>query len=167
MNKQKIHAKLLLITLIAMIFMLQGCASAKLNVLKPVTSQLGTVSLTLLDKTAKKVSDEDINNLKAAFSNSLQKLGVTLISNEKNDVPTIVGQIQEYDKGSQPLRYFIGFGAGTGNMKTAWTVTDPSGTEVGSCSIDGSISAGVFGGNFYSVHEEAAKAFVKFFTGAN
>lgn len=165
MNKEKIQKKLLVITLLAMISILYGCASAKLNVLKPMTSHPSTASLTLSDKTAKKIPDEDIGNLKAAFSDSLQKAGVTLVSTEKKDVPTIVGEIHEYDKGSQALRYWIGFGAGTGNMKTAWKVTDPNGEEIGSCNIDGSISAGIFGGNFYNVHEEAAKAFVKFFTG--
>lgn len=166
MNKEKIQKRLLVITLLAMISILYGCASAKLNVLKPLASQPGTVSLTLLDKTAKHVSDEDIGNLKAAFSDSLQKSGTTLVSTEKKDVPTIVGEIQEYDKGSRALRYFISFGAGTGNMKTAWKVVDPTGEEVASCNIDGSISAGVFGGSFYEVHDEVAKAFIKFFTRA-
>ena len=149
-----------------MISMLYGCASAKLDVLKPLTSHPSTVSLSLVDKTAKHVSDEDIGNLKAAFSDSLQKSGVKLVSTEKKDVPTIVGEIQKYDKGNRALRYFINFGAGTGSMKTAWKVVNPTGEEVASCNIDGSISAGGFGGSFYEVHDEVAKAFIKFFTGA-
>jgi hypothetical protein len=163
---KKISAAILDLTLLAiMMSTLYGCASAKLNVLKPMASQPSTASLAILDKSSNKVSAEDIGNLKSALSDSLQKAGVTVVSTEKKDVATIVGQIQEYDKGSQALRYLIGFGAGTGSMKTAWKVTTPTGEELGSCNIDGSISAGVFGGNFYNVHDKAAEAFVKFFTG--
>jgi len=166
MNRERIQKRLLVITLLAMISILYGCASAKLNVLKPLASQPSAASLTLLDKTDKNVSNEDISNLKAALSDSLQKSGTTLVSTEKKDVPTIVGEINEYDKGSRALRYFIGFGAGSGHMKSAWKVVDPTGEELGSCNIDGSISAGVFGGSFYGVHDEVAKAFIQFFTRA-
>jgi hypothetical protein len=165
MSARKIQRSILVLTILAMMSTLYGCASAKLNVLKPMTSQPSTASLVILDKTSNKVSAEDIGNLKSAVSNELQKAGVTVVSTEKKDVATIVGQIQEYDKGSQALRYLIGFGAGTGSMKTAWNVTTPNSDELGSCNIDGSISVGVFGGNFYNVHEKAAEAFVKFFNG--
>ncbi|MEQ1621707.1 MAG: DUF4410 domain-containing protein [Methylococcales bacterium] len=165
MNTEKIQKRLLVIALFSMITMLYGCASAKINVLKPLASQPSTASLSLLDKTGKQISEEDFGNLKAALSTSLQESGTTLVSTEKKNVATIVGEIQEYDKGSRPLRYFIGFGAGTGHMKSAWKIIDQAGAEAASCNIDGSISAGVFGGSFYDVHDEVAKAFITFFTG--
>jgi len=149
---------------LAIVLVLYGCASAKLNVLSPMASQPNTVTLALLDRTVNQVSGEDIGNMKAAFSDSLQRSGITVVSTERKDVPKIVGEIQEYDKGSQALRYFIGFGAGTGRMKTSWKVTEPDGEEIGNCNINGSISVGIFGGNFYNVHEKTAEAFVKFFT---
>ena len=166
MNKEKIQKRLLVIVLVAMISTLYGCASANLNVLEPLASQPSTVSLTILDKTATHVPNEDIGSLKAALSNSLQDSGITLVSTERKNVPTIVGEIKEYNRGSRPLRYFIGFGAGKGSMKTAWKVIDSSGKEAASCSIDGSISFGVFGGSFYEVHDEVAKKFISFFTSA-
>lgn len=166
MSKQKLQNGLFVLTLLAMISILGGCASAKLDITKPLVSQPNKVSLTLIDKTAKNISNEDIGNLKAALSNSLQTSGATLVSTENKDVPTIVGEIQEYNKGSRPLRYFIGFGAGTGKMKSSWKVLNPTGEELGSCNIDGSISAGIFGGSFYDVHDEVASAFIKFFTRA-
>ncbi len=166
MNKEKIQKRLLFIPLLVMTSLLVGCASSKLNVLKPLDSQPNTVSLTLLDNTVTHVSDEDIGNFKAALSNSLINAGITVVSTERKNVPAIVGEIKEYNEGSRSLRYFVGFGAGKGSMKTAWKVIDSSRKEVASCSIDGSIASGVFGGSFYEVHDEVAKSFIIFFTSA-
>ncbi|WP_026602770.1 DUF4410 domain-containing protein [Methylomonas sp. 11b] len=152
-------------SLSVLVLMLYGCASANLSVVQAMAAKPASASLILIDNTGSKVSNEDIGNLKSAFSDSLQKAGVKIVSTENKDVAAIVGQIQQYDKGSKALRYFVGFGAGTGKMKTAWKVSDQTGGEIGSCNIDGSISMGVFGGDFYNVHEKAAEAFSQFFTG--
>ncbi|MDT4289586.1 DUF4410 domain-containing protein [Methylomonas sp. MO1] len=165
MNHGKMKRYLSGFSLSVLVLMLYGCASANLSVVQAMAAKPASASLILIDNTGSKVSNEDIGNLKSAFSDSLQKAGVKIVSTENKDVAAIVGQIQQYDKGSKALRYFVGFGAGTGKMKTAWKVSDQTGGEIGSCNIDGSISMGVFGGDFYNVHEKAAEAFSQFFTG--
>ena len=87
------------------------------------------------------------------------------MSSERKDAMSVVGEVQEYDPGNRALRYFIGFGAGTGKVESSWKVLDQTGQNIGNCSIDGSISAGAFGGNFYEVHDKMAEEFLKFVIG--
>jgi hypothetical protein len=61
------------------------------------------------------------------------------------------GKIVKFKPGSRSLRYFIGFGAGRGSIDTTWEVRDESERPIGVCQIIGSITMGVFGGNFNDV----------------
>lgn len=152
--------------LVTMVAFLCGCASANLKVSKPLAAQPSKVSLTILDKTAAHITEEDAGNFKSVFSTTLQKSGIQIVSTENKDVLSVVGEMQQYDPGNQALRYFIGFGAGTGNVESSWKVIDQTGLEVANCKIDGSISAGIFGGNFYGVHDEMAEALLSFLMGS-
>lgn len=166
MSKRKVLLGLKRLSAVTMFALLFGCASANLKVSKPLVSQPSKVSLTIIDKTTDHISAEDVGNLKSAFSATLQKSGIQLVSTENRDVLSVVGEVQQYDSGNRALRYLIGFGAGTGKTDSSWKVIDPAGQEVANCNIDGSISAGIFGGNFYEVHDKMAQAFLNFLMGS-
>lgn len=161
---QKTKTANYLIVIILMLF-LSACANANLKVMKPVSSPPREVSLNIMDSTSEHISEEDSGNLKAAISSRLQESGIQVVSSEKPGVTSVVGKIQKYDSGNRALRYFIGFGAGTGSIDSSWSLVNQSGKEEANCNINGSISGGVFGGNFYDVHDEVAKAFQRFLMG--
>jgi hypothetical protein len=49
---------------------------------------------------------------------------------------------------------------------SSWSLKDASGATVGSCQINGSISAGTFGGSFEQVVEKVGQQLVRFLRGS-
>ena len=73
-----------------------------------------------------------------------------------------MGDVERYQPGIRALRYFIGFGAGRGRFASKWVVKDPTGSELGTCRVDGSITMGVFGGSYDDVLEKAGDRLAEF-----
>jgi hypothetical protein len=69
---------------------------------------------------------------------------------------TLTWKCTEVDKGNRALRYFVGFGAGSGVMAITATVSDAKGHPLGSRELKGVQTIGVFGGSFDSAIEMAA-----------
>jgi hypothetical protein len=62
----------------------------------------------------------------------------------------------EVNPGNRALRYFVGFGAGSGVMAITTTLSDSKGHPLGSRELKGVQTIGFFGGSFDSAIEMAA-----------
>jgi len=75
---------------------------------------------------------------------------------------TIKGLVVGFDPGSQAARYFIGFGAGSGEIIVDAVFSDTSGTQVARANAKGSVSGGLLGGSTSSACDRVAKAIMDF-----
>jgi hypothetical protein len=151
--------------LMSLVMLGSGCATARLSTIKPVTATPSQVALVINDHTAQRMTPEQIDEFKVIINECLRKGGISAVSPENKSVSSISGEITTYDPGNRALRYFIWFGAGTGTLKSSWSLKDENGAILGSCEIDGSISMGGFGGDFGEVIEKAGRQLVKFLNG--
>jgi hypothetical protein len=74
----------------------------------------------------------------------------------------ISGCLIGFDPGSQALRYWVGFGAGSGEMVVDTTFSDSAGGTIARGNSRGSVSGGWFGGSTSSASKRVAKAIVGF-----
>lgn len=65
--------------------------------------------------------------------------------------------------GNRALRYFVGFGAGSGHMHIALTLKDSKGTVRYATASDADLAIGAFGGNMSDVAEKTIHAAVQDF----
>ncbi len=75
---------------------------------------------------------------------------------------TIKGLVVGFDPGSQAMRYWVGFGAGTGEIIVDTTFSNTSGNLVARGNSRGSVSGGWFGGSTSSACDRVAKAIMDF-----
>ena len=78
--------------------------------------------------------------IKRSYDSSAEHHGI-----DRGEGPEVSVQIRikNLDSGSQALRYFLGFGAGSASV-----TAEAEAGEYGSMRAEGSISAGFFGGKF-------------------
>ena len=74
----------------------------------------------------------------------------------------IRGTLVGFDEGSQALRYFVGFGAGKGEIIADVSFADEDGKTVARGNSRGTVSGGWFGGSTRSASRRVAKAVVDF-----
>ena len=70
----------------------------------------------------------------------------------------IKGNIVGFDPGSQMARYFVGFGAGSGEIVADVTLANEAGDPVAKGAAVGGVSMGLFGGNISSAARRLADA---------
>jgi len=131
-----------------------GCASASLTVVQPLASPVHEVSLDFKPAPAAPLTDEQGSRLRTSLTTALSEAGVT-VQPAAPGMELLDGEIQRFNPGSRPLRYFIGFGAGRGSFDSTWRVLDDGGGQLGACRVQGSVVMGVFGGSFDDVLEKA------------
>jgi hypothetical protein len=143
-----------------------GCASATLDVLQPVPFAPRTIVLTLEDETDRGISDADLWSFRSALVRRLRDAGIAVVPPRRSEATQVVGQIVTYAPGNRAFRFFVGFGAGTGELISTWQVRDATGDEVAACRIEGSVSLGTFGGSVEDVYDEMGRSLVRFLRGA-
>jgi len=79
----------------------------------------------------------------------------------KAPVLVIEGELVGYDPGSQALRYLIGFGAGSGEIRVEVAFRDPEGALVADGTARGTVSGGFFGGTVGEAENRVAEAIVR------
>ena len=126
-----------------------GCASAKLTVIHPLPAPESRVTLSIEESS--QIHSEQLSGLRTILTTRLKQGGVSVVGGRPPDVHDLSAELTEYDPGSRALRYWIGLGAGRGSLDTTWTVRDESSEPIGVCQIIGSITMGVFGGNWDDV----------------
>jgi hypothetical protein len=77
-------------------------------------------------------------------------------------VLTIKGRITGFNEGSKALRYFVGFGAGKGEIIVETTFADEAGAKVAAGSARGTVSGGWFGGSTRDASRRVARAIVDY-----
>jgi hypothetical protein len=112
------------------------------------------------------MTPEESGALRMIINQSLLAGGIFMVSPDNKGVASVSGEITVYDPGSRGLRYCVGCGAGKGTLMSSWSLKDASGATVGSCQINGSISAGTFGGSFEQVVEKVGQQLVRFLRGS-
>lgn len=66
-------------------------------------------------------------------------------------------RVVQYERGSQALRYIVGFGAGRGSLTIEVVYLDSAGAELARINVGGDISVGLFGGGFGEATTRAAQ----------
>ncbi len=136
------------------VLVLSGCASAKLTVVQALPSPEEKVTLSIEHVPPIEISPAQESEFRTILTSRLRESGVTVVSGGRSDVHDVNGEVAKFRPGVRALRYFIGFGAGRGSIDTTWEVRDESDRAIGICQIVGSITMGVFGGNFNDVLEK-------------
>jgi hypothetical protein len=72
------------------------------------------------------------------------------------------GRLGAYDPGSQAVRYFIGLGAGSGEILVELNLIDDAGVSVASGTAHGTVSGGLFGGTVESAGRRVARVIAQF-----
>ena len=142
-----------------------GCASVTLDVLQPVPVPISAVTIELSDATRGDLSDQAAASFQETIASELERSGITVRASALPDVTPVFGKVTAYDPGNRPLRFFAGYGLGTGSLISTWEIRDRFGSEIGRCRISGDVSLGIFGGSFADVEEETGKALARFLKG--
>jgi hypothetical protein len=142
-----------------------GCATATLDVHRPVPLAIPTVAVALRDGTRGKMSPEEKKEFREIVVRELRRAGIEVVSKVTADTTRVLGTVLEYDGGIRLVRYLTSYGPGTGIVATTWAVAEPHTHDIGRCTIEGSVSMGTFGGSFEDVLEETGRALARFLKG--
>lgn len=141
-----------------------GCASARLEIVRPLPAPEQRVVLRLEGAPESRMTEEQRGRYQSLLTSRLSEKGITVVAAQP-DAHAAKGTVTKYDPGSRALRYLIGFGAGRGSLETRWDVLDQAGGVAGACRITGSVVMGVFGGSFDDVLEKSADRLGAFLKG--
>lgn len=142
-----------------------ACASAVLDVSSPVVFPVRTARLEIRDETRGDISAAQLRHLEEMLAGELRDSGIAVVEPRAGEVTDVVGTLESFDPGIRALRFVTHYGFGTGRMQSRWEVTDPRSEFPATCSIDGSISLGTFGGSFDDVEREVGRALARFLKG--
>ena len=92
-----------------------GCASARLEVLRPLATPERRVALRLEGAPESKLSESERARYQSLLTSRLAEKGITVVAGQA-DTQTAKGNVTKYDRGNRALRYLIGFGAGRGTL---------------------------------------------------
>jgi hypothetical protein len=142
-----------------------ACASATLDVVQPVPTEVDSTAIAVSDRTRGDLSPEGLDAFTAIVERELRDAGIDVLSAERPGFAVVAGRVVRYDPGLRALRYLqIGFGTGT--IETVWTVRRSGSEEVvGACRIEGSVSSGTFGGSIGDVEADIGRALARFLKG--
>jgi hypothetical protein len=139
-----------------------GCATATLDVIRPVPVRLDAVALTLHDDSSDAVTPDQMRELQRIVTRELLAAGIDVLPWESRlDVVRVEGSIERYDPGIRALRFVSHYGFGTGSLVTEWDVESQRSNSLARCRVDGSVSMGTFGGSFGDVERETGKALAR------
>ena len=134
--------------------LIQACASGTTTVLSPPESDARFSSVSI-------VSSEDTVAVEEGLADYYEeKLREYLFVEDgfsEGDELTIQFRFIQLDKGSRAARYFIGFGAGKGELTIETVFLDADGAEVAKIQSGGEISVGFAGGSFREAVAKAAE----------
>jgi hypothetical protein len=144
-----------------------ACASASLEVLKPMTPPgLEAAVLQIEPGPAGQASEEEVTTFRNIVVETLADEGIAVTTGQPSGrTAVLIARIDEHDPGDQFLRWLVGFGAGAGHLDSTWMVKDASGTEIGKARIQGTVSGGFFGGSYDSALSAVAVKVAAFLKG--
>jgi hypothetical protein len=142
-----------------------GCATATLDVHRPIPLAVPAVAVALRDGTRGKMSPEEMSEFRAIVVRELQRAGIAVVSKVTADTTRVLGTVTAYDEGIRLVRYLTSYGPGTGIVVSKWAVAEPRTHDIARCTIEGSVSMGTFGGSFEAVLEETGRALARFLQG--
>jgi len=151
--------------LVAVATLVAGCASADLDVIRPVPFEIDRVVLTVRDDTRGDMSPSDVEDFRNTILDALEDADVAVVDPDARGASRVLGKVERYDPGIRAIRYVSGYGLGTGKMVTVWEVKDGRSQDVARCRIEGSVSLGTFGGSIVEVQEEMGRALARFLKG--
>lgn len=139
-----------------------GCATATLDVVRPVPTRLDAVAIALHDDSSDGVTPDEMRELQRIVTRQLIAASIDVLPWESRlDVVRVEGSIQRYDPGIRALRFVSHYGFGTASLVTEWDVESRRSDSVARCRIEGSVSMGTFGGSFRDVETETGKALAR------
>jgi len=100
----------------------------------------------------------------SVIKGNLEKNGFTVVEKENTNVVKIQCRLIEYDPGSKTLRYFVGFGAGTGICTMYAEIINEKKT-IGEIRTTRKLAGGLFGGSktdlIFAVSNDISKEIIK------
>ncbi len=128
-----------------------------------IIKQVSSVSV----KVTSEEQDQDLLELNEQWKNMATDELRSMLSAKRiassDDGDVIVECLIEVVYGSRALRYFVGFGAGTGHFRVAIELKDREGKVRYSTLSEADLSVGAFGGSMDKVAKKSIKAAVKEF----
>jgi hypothetical protein len=150
---------------VAMLGAASACASAVLDVTSPVVFRVRTATLVIRDETRGDISPAQLEHLEATVAAELRNSGIAVVPKGSADATDVVGAVERYDRGIRAMRFVTHYGFGTGSLASRWEAMGPRSDAPATCSIEGSISLGTFGGSFDDVEKDVGRALARFLKG--
>ena len=150
---------------VALAALTAGCASADLDVIRPVPFEIDRVVLMVHDDTAGDMSPSDVEAFRNTVLDELEDADIPVVDPDARGATRVQGTVERYDPGIRAIRYVSGYGLGTGKMVTLWDVKDGRSQSVARCRIEGTVSLGTFGGSIVEVQKEMGRALARFLKG--
>ena len=94
------HITLVLVPLILAL----GCASASLQVVRPLQQPVRKVSLSLETTGSAAMTDEQMSRLRTTLTSSLVSSGISVVPKGRDGAASLDGVIDQYDPGNRALR---------------------------------------------------------------
>lgn len=139
--------------------LLTGCSSSVTKVTAPVSKNAQSISINYSDviiensKVANIIPQEKQEYYEKKLEELFIKNGTGIGSGLK-----IKYSFMAFDEGNQALRYFVGFGAGKGELVVKTSFYDSkTDTLLGEIETKGELSIGAFGGSFDGTLEKVAE----------
>ena len=167
------------VTVVLLVFILNGCASSRYTVLEPAKEPLTNSEIMEIRDFTSNLSDEDSTDLANRFADQLHHAilderkknpgesifrDVVRSTEQRDSVLALDGVVISFEKGSRAKRYFIGFGAGKAYCTIQATFTNKeTGEVVLKANFDGELSMSFFGGSPEEAVASVVKAFVAYF----
>lgn len=157
------------------LFLVAGCATANLNIMKEIPSPLPKkVEVKIEVAEGVEMPSDAMDSFNTMVTTSLFSNGFQVAKgpqaasgNPGSSASHLRGTITLYEPGSRFMRWLLplGFGIFGGRFDSTWTVSDSKGAELAKAQIDGSVYGGTFGGAFEDVLKEAADRVADLMTG--
>lgn len=137
-----------------------GCSwgGSRTRILTPLASPTKTSTISIVEgEHTANVSEKELAEFKKRFEKKLYGRGTF----DRGSGMTVEYRIVLYDKGSQGARYWLGYGAGEGEMIVEATFRT-GGREAAKIEASGRLSMGSFGGNFRDTYNRVINEIVAY-----
>lgn len=157
-----------ILPLLMVVLLTTACGGIQTRVLSDPAGDLRAQPVTVLDSdvTSKEQYPNALEENKRWKAISERKLAA-LMSRKRiatgPDANRTVQAVLKVTYGNRALRYWVGFGAGSGHISVTISMRDAAGNTLYSVESAGKLSVGAFGGSMESVIESAIDAAIKEF----
>ena len=152
----------------AALFALTACGGVHNTVITEPSNGFIIEQTTLLPVSVKsRETNKDAQALNAKWKSMAESQLRTLLNNENikivKDSTTTVNCTIDVTYGNQALRYFVGFGAGSGHINVTIEMRDANGEVLYATKSEADLAVGFFGGNMSSVANKTIESAVQEF----